>query len=1027
MTTAWPKLCAIVLIALGLRLWMLHSYLPVSPWVAAITLADAEMGRNLLAGRGWVANVELIEEATRAQIGRRTMVDLADLPPVDDAKPGALVELGEAHSPGYSAWFALSYWLGGEARYKYSQRMQATLDALACVLLFTIGRAIWSSSVGLVAAGIYALWPAPAFLANLTVAASTDSFWFIMVACGAVTVWKRIVAGASSWPGVLIVGAAAFGGACMNSTAFVLPAAVAGVALLAVFLDRRAGRLAIAMVAAQLLVIALLLPWGLRNQRLYGQFSFVRGSFWQLAWASFGELPNPWGLGFDDKNYLNWLEENCADCNSGERERFTRDYILSQVVSSWAFPRHVANLTFVRLPRLVEVARLPEGVYDSGASAASRRSLSMTLGTIDALVPSLFICAGIGVVVAWLRPAARMPALIAMAPTLFLTMFSLLFYVELRKTVPGYGFLSVLAAIALVEGWARAATVVRTLGNPVAKRRIPPVLVFAVVFVNAVSPGRAAVISAGELHSVATSASGSVSSWGADLYGQLGDGAVRTRYAAIGVGQVLGLQNIVAVAAGGNHSLALKADGTVWAWGDNLWGELGDGSRRTRARPVRVEGVDRVVAICAGYLHSVALRSDGTVWTWGNDVHGQLGDGAYTDRLAPVQVQGVEAVAIAAGFFHTIAIDRRGGVWTWGQNTQGQLGYGATDRPLPGRVPGIANAKMAAGGQYHTLALLQNGTVWSWGGNTFGQLGYATASRDSTTAPRNAHIFEALDMMRRKNGPSAEKTPVGVGPADHFRPREIPGVSLVQQIAAGEDYSLALTHDHTVLAWGDNLYGQLGNGTWDNQWSPVRVNVPGEVTEIAAGYSHAIALRPDGSLWTWGFGHYGQLGLGPVERRVSRPTRVAAMTLAPEPTYGRDFQRFGSPQMQWASNLARWDAGRLLIKGTAAQPFLYACLFQPLKAGPGERARTFVAQGELRAGGVTVGLQVQEKWVFQKNIDEPGPFLIRWEPPAADAYRVVIAHYLPRKDRETDVEITHLGWTVVDPTSAGSTGRSGAR
>src|SRR5258708_11177045 len=109
-------LLVIVAAALGLRLWMLRVYHPFSPWVAALTLTDAEMGRNILAGRGWVANIELLERATRADAERNTMVDLADLFPADDAKPGVFEDVGSAHSPGYSLWFALSYWLGGDIR-----------------------------------------------------------------------------------------------------------------------------------------------------------------------------------------------------------------------------------------------------------------------------------------------------------------------------------------------------------------------------------------------------------------------------------------------------------------------------------------------------------------------------------------------------------------------------------------------------------------------------------------------------------------------------------------------------------------------------------------------------------------------------------------------------------------------------------------------------------------------------------------------------------------------------------------------
>jgi alpha-tubulin suppressor-like RCC1 family protein len=1020
---------AITVVALAFRLSMLHSYQPLSPWVASLTLGDAEMGRNILAGRGWVTNAELVEKATRAQAGKNLMVDLEDLLPVDDGRPDAFADVGTAHSPGYSVWFAVSYWLGGAARYVYSQRMQAALDALACVLLFAIGRAVWSPAAGLIAAAIYALWPAPAFLANLTVAASTDSFWFIAVAYGAVTAWRQIVQGQRPVRGAIVVALAAFGGACMNSTSLVLPTVVAGVALLVALIDRRALRITGYMLIAQLLAVALLTPWALRNQRLYGQFSPVRGTFWQLAWASFGELPNPWGLGFDDKYYFNWIEENCRDCSGGGRERFTRDYILSTVVPSPGFARHVGNLIALRLPRLLQIAILPDGAFNRSDSETWRDSLSGLLHFLAALVPAIFVLAGVGLLVAASRRSAAPAVLLGMGPSIFLTIFSLLFYVELRKTMPGFGYLSVLAGIAIAEGAARAATFVRRvradrassgsrgteikpLSSPVHRRlrlRWTTIVIVAAACARP-TPLWAALIAGGELHSIAVDADGIVWAWGADLYGQLGDGMQRTRYAAVDAVRVRGLTNVVAVAAGGNHSLALKADGTVWAWGDNSFGELGDGTRTVRSIPIQVAGVNHVVAISAGYLHSAALRADGTVWTWGNNLHGQLGDGTRTDRRTPVQVQGLPRVsAISAGFFHTAIVDGVGDVWSWGQNTRGQLGDGTRiGRDVPVHLSGLSLVKAVSAGQHHTLALLRAGTVVSWGGGAFGQLGQARDAAGALTEARS--IDNSLGYQPQR------KIAADFARGDSLRPAPVLDLTEIVEVSAGEDFSLALGRDHAVSAWGDNLYGELGDGTWDNRVKPIRVNLSGDVTAIAAGYSHAIAIRPDGSIWAWGFDHYGQLGLGRVERRVNRPAQVAAVSLKPAVplVFGANFQSYGPSDIKWSAPLLRWQNGSLSIRGKADGPFLYVCSFLPLKAGPGNPLQTFVAQGEVRTGGVTIGVQVNEQWVFTKNIDAPGPFLVRWSPPAGGDYQVVIANFLSDGNRRNDVEIAQVGWFRAD-------------
>ena len=136
---------------------------------------------------------------------------------------------------------------------------------------------------------------------------------------------------------------------------------------------------------------------------------------------------------------------------------------------------------------------------------------------------------------------------------------------------------------------------------------------------------------------------------------------------------------MVAIAGGGVHSLALKSDGTVWAWGRNDWGQLGDGSMTNRLTPVPVSGLTGVVAIAGGGVHSLALKSDGTVWAWGGNSSGQLGDGSMTNRLTPVPVSGLTGmVAIAGGELHSLALSSDGTVWTWGYNVYGELGDGST-------------------------------------------------------------------------------------------------------------------------------------------------------------------------------------------------------------------------------------------------------------------------------------------------------------------------------------------------------------
>jgi alpha-tubulin suppressor-like RCC1 family protein len=158
-------------------------------------------------------------------------------------------------------------------------------------------------------------------------------------------------------------------------------------------------------------------------------------------------------------------------------------------------------------------------------------------------------------------------------------------------------------------------------------------------------------------------------------------------------GPVSGLSNVIAIAAGDTHTVALKSDGTVWTWGDNSFGQLGDGTTTLRTTPVQVSGLGNVLAIAAGVWHTVALKSDGSVWVWGDNNSGQLGNGTAdtSPHPTPNQASGLSSIiAIEAGEHHVVALKSDGTVWTWGNNGLGQLGDGTTTNryhPSPGEQP----------------------------------------------------------------------------------------------------------------------------------------------------------------------------------------------------------------------------------------------------------------------------------------------------------------------------------------------------
>jgi len=380
---------------------------------------------------------------------------------------------------------------------------------------------------------------------------------------------------------------------------------------------------------------------------------------------------------------------------------------------------------------------------------------------------------------------------------------------------------------------------------------------------GAISTSRNVVsVAAGEQHSLAIDADGNLWAWGETDEGQIGNGTYLHGSEQTPV-QIKAGTKWSAVAAGRFHSLAIDAGGNLWGWGSNRYGQLGNGNMGyyqigdltyEEPIPIQIKAGTKWTAIAAGSDHSLAIDADGNLWVWGHNYYGQLGNGNSGEgahELVPVQIRaGTKWSAIAAGWDHSLAIDASGNLWAWGYNGFGQLGNGtggisSADQAIPVPISPETKWTAIAAGWFHNLAIDASGNLWAWGLNSHGQLG------NGKNGNYGSNYYE-----------NYENTPVQIKAGTKWT-----------AIAVGSDHSLAIDASGNLWTCGLNEYGQLGNGTsgdGSDKNIPIQIKAGIKWTAIAGGWNYSLAAGADEGLWAWGYNGYRQLGLG-----ESSPDQIA--------------------------------------------------------------------------------------------------------------------------------------------------------
>ena len=397
-------------------------------------------------------------------------------------------------------------------------------------------------------------------------------------------------------------------------------------------------------------------------------------------------------------------------------------------------------------------------------------------------------------------------------------------------------------------------------------------------------------VSSSTYNNLATKTDGTIWSWGRSDFGQVGDNTVINKSSPVQIGA---LTTWLTLNSGRDSNFNIKSDGTLWAWGYNTFGGLGQNNILHRSSPVQIgAGVYAWTQFATGTNHDVGIQSNGSLWSFGYNTFGQLGQNDTADRSSPVQIgSSYNWSKVAAGNNHQLAIKTDGALWLWGNSNYGQLGLNdVIGRSSPVQLGALTTwSKVSAG--YSTLAIKTDGTLWAWGNNPYGQLGDSTTANKSSPVQIGALTTWSQTSSSTSANSAAIKTDgtlwtwganfygqLGLNNQAAYRssPTQVGAATDWYQVSWSTTFVMSVKTNGTLWGWGRNLYGNLGDNTNITRSSPVQVGALTSWALVTPGVYHSIAVKTDGTLWAWGHNDKGQSGINTVVYRSS-PIQVGSL------------------------------------------------------------------------------------------------------------------------------------------------------